>query len=141
MRGRPQPYTTSSSGASIPCGGWGVPPSSFYISPRASSILLLQSPVRITFSLRPRRCRKFWLRTRSRCAETLSSMSLHVSSKIQAFFLASHVFVFGIDFRKAANITPSLVEVVRSLRRGRVHRPSYSMCSLRGALKRHHRTR
>ena len=66
--------------------------------------------------------------------ETLSLMSLHMYANIQAFFLASHEFGLGMDLRRSAKITSSLVGVVGGQRGIHMRRLRYSVCSIRGVL-------
>ena len=76
----------------------------------------------------------------SRRAETLSSMSLHVSAKIQAFCLASHVFALGTALRRAAKSSSILVGFTGGLTGHRFRPPRYRFVSDRGALGRQPRT-
>ena len=67
-------------------------------------------------------------------------MSLRVSSKIHAFFLASRALGLGMALRRATKSLSSLVRVVGGRRGICVRHPRYLVCSLRGALRRHPRT-
>ena len=119
----------------------GSNPNTLSTSPSTSSACCLQFPFNLAVMARPNR--RIWdcplagfLRV-----ETLSSVSLHVVSKIHAFFFASRAFGFVASLRRASNILSSLFRVVRGWRGGRLRLLRYSECSFRGALQRHTRTR
>ena len=82
-----------------------------------------------------------WYLAGSWRAETLSLTSLHVSLKINAFFLSSQALGFGMDLHRAAKSLSSLVGVVRGRRKSCVRLPRYPVCYLRGALLRHPRVK
>ena len=55
-------------------------------------------------------------------------------ANIQELFLASHDFGLGMDIRRSAKSTSSLVGVVGGQRGIRMRRLRYSVCSIRGVL-------
>ena len=82
-----------------------------------------------------------WYLAGSRHVETLLLTSLHMFAEICAFFLVSRAFGLGMDLSKAAKSPSYLVGVVRGRRGICVRHPRYLVCSLRGALQRHPRTK
>ena len=68
-------------------------------------------------------------------------MSLHVSTEIHAFFLASHEFGLGVALHRATKSPSYLVGVVGGWMRTHVLRPRYLVCYLRRALRRHPSTK
>ena len=115
----------------------GSTPSSFSLTLPYSSAFCCQFPFRLALIAWPRHRRKVWLRR----AETLFLMSLHLSSKIQSFFLASCVFGFGVALWRAAKSLSFLVGEVGGQRWRRVLFLRYLLCFLRGVLRRHPRIR
>ena len=88
-----------------------------------SSARRLQSPFNISAMARPNLQMRDWSLAGYRRAETLLSTSLHVVSKINAFFLASLAVGFGTDLRRAAKSLPSLAGVVRGQGGGALEPP------------------
>ena len=72
-----------------------------------------------------------WSRAVSLHMDTLVWMSLHTSSTIHMFLLASRDLGFGISLQRSANILYYLVGVVRGRRGSRVLHPRYFVCYLR----------
>ena len=101
----------------------GSSPSSLYIAHPASSILFLQYSFKFVFIARSRRRRRDLIYTGSRQVEILALMSLHASSNIQAFLLASLAFGFGICLCSYMKSPFSIVEVVRVRRWGAYFSP------------------
>ena len=111
-------------------------PNRLSIAYPASSVLSFLSSLRLVLIARPRRRRRVWFCADSRRAETLLLTSLHVSSKIHTFFLASRAFGLGIAPRRPTKSLSSLLGVVRGRRGSRVRRLRYSVCYLRVAMTR-----
>ena len=120
--------------------------SSRYISFPASSVRRRLSSLRITFIAQPSIRMWAWYLAGSWSTENLSSKSLHVYANTHAFFLASLAYLASLalglemDLLRAAKITSSLVGMVRGRRGICVRLSMYSVCYLRGALRRHPRT-
>ena len=119
----------------------GSTPSRLSISPPASSVLCIRSPFSIVLITRTRCRRRVWIHARSLRVDNLFSMSLHMHSKIQSFFLSSRDFGFGVALRRTTKSPSSIIGLIRGRRGIRVRRPSYSVCYLRGVLRRHPITR
>ena len=106
----------------------------------ASSALRFRSAARLFFTASPI-CRVNACPYRgSRSAETLSSMSLHVFSEIQAFRLASRGYAFRTALRRDAKSWSAHVGFTGGLTGHRFLPPRYLLCSVRGALGRQPRT-
>ena len=106
--------------------------SSRSISSPTSFVLGLLPPFRLTL-------KRVWFRDGPQRAETLLSMSLHMSANIHKFFLASRAFGLGMALRRAAKNISSLFEVVGERMGIFVHRPRYLVCSLRRSMWRYTR--
>ena len=123
------------------CWRGGSNPSNRSTSSPSSSILHLWSPFRLALMERPslrmsyRSLAGYWSK------ETLSSTSLHVATKIHAFFQASLALGFATALRRPVKVPYSLVGVVGGRRGSRLLLPRYSDCSLRGAPQWHLRTK
>ena len=105
-----------------------------------SSVRRLLSLFWVAFIVRPRSWVWTWSLAESRRTETILLTSLHMSSNINAFYLASLAFVLKMDLCRATKSTSSIVGVVRGQRVSRVRLPRYLVCFLRGELWRHSRT-
>ena len=81
-----------------------------------------------------------WYQSGSRSVENLLSMSVHVASDIQVFFLASLAFGFGITLHMAEKIPYFLVGWLMGQRGRHMQLPRYSLSSFRGVLRRQPRT-
>ena len=81
-----------------------------------------------------------WSRAGYKRVETFLLIILHVASNIQSLSLAFLDFCFEISLRSAAKSPSSLVRLFGVWKAGRVRRPGYLVCSLRGELQSQPRT-
>ena len=79
--------------------------------------------------------------TRCRHMDIPFLMRLHVSSEIRVLFMSSCAFGFWIALCMSAKSMSSLVRVVGGWMGSCLSRPRYSVCSPRGVLWSHPRTR
>ena len=119
----------------------GSDPNNFSTSSPASSARRLLYHFNIAAIEQPNLRMRDWSLTGYWNVETILSTSLHVVSNIHAFSRASQALGFGTSLRRSAKRLSSLVRVVGGQRKGRLRLPRYSECSLKGALRRHPRTK